>query len=318
MPRRRSGSASGGRALPARGPDREVTLLAADGTRISAAHDAAAHHPAAQDPAAQDPAAHEAAAHDTAAHDPAAPRDLAVVVAHGFTGSWRRPAVRAVVAALTSYAGVVSFDFRGHGRSSGRSTVGDLEVLDLDAALAWARLLGYRRVATVGFSMGASVVVRHAGLRSGTPGAPDAVVAVSSPSRWYYRGTRPMQRVHVAIEHPLGRRFAALALGTRIAADGWDPVPEPPVALAPRIAPVPLLVVHGDRDAFFPLDHGQALFDAACEPKELWVEPGMGHAEVGASADLLDRIGAWLRAQVAEPTPETTQPERTLVERTES
>ena len=41
---------------------------------------------------------------------------------------------------------------------------GDREVLDLEAAVGWARTLGYQRVATVGFSMGGAVAVRHAAL----------------------------------------------------------------------------------------------------------------------------------------------------------
>lgn len=58
----------------------------------------------------------------------------------------------------------MTFSFRGHGRSGGRSTVGDKEVLDLEAAVEWARSLGHSRVVTVGFSMGGSVVLRHAAL----------------------------------------------------------------------------------------------------------------------------------------------------------
>ena len=49
--------------------------------------------------------------------------------------------------------------------------------------------------------------------------------------------------------------------------------------LAARIAPVPLLVVHGDADHYFPVEHAEHLFAAAGEPKELWLEPGFGHAE---------------------------------------
>src|SRR6185369_16808516 len=134
-----------------------------------------------------------------AAHD-RGPDELAVVVAHGFTGSWRRPAVRRVAELFATRAGVISFDFRGHGRSGGNSTVGDREVFDLQAAIDWARELGYARIATVGFSMGASIVVRHTGLHRDET---EAVVAVSGPSRWYYRGTVPMRRVHWVIERPL-------------------------------------------------------------------------------------------------------------------
>lgn len=222
-------------------------------------------------------------------HDPGRTR-LAIVVAHGFTGSWRRPAMRQVASVLSAAAGVVSFDFRGHGRSGGASTVGDHEVLDVEAAVRWAHSLGYERIATLGFSMGASVVVRHAGLRGGV----GAVAAVSGPSRWYYRGTAPMRRVHWVIERRLGRLVGRVALRTRISASGWDPLPEPPSDVAARIAPVPLLIVHGDADRYFPVEHAEALFAAAAEPKELWIEPGFGHAENAASVELLTRIGAWL------------------------
>ncbi|MEU1788586.1 alpha/beta fold hydrolase [Streptomyces sparsogenes] len=291
----------------------------------------------------------------------------AIVVAHGFTGALERPALRRAAAVLGRHAAVVTFSFRGHGRSGGRSTVGDREVLDLAAAVRWARRLGHRRVVTVGFSMGGSVVLRHAALygadadRGAGPGAgpgaepgagsgagsgpgagpgaepgpgpeaesgpgsgaasepgtgpgaleakggagareaahADAVVAVSAPARWYYRGTAPMRRVHWAITRPAGRLVSRYGLRTRIDSRGWDPEPLSPVAAAPLIAPTPLLIVHGDRDPYFPLDHPRTLAEAA-DPSstELWIEPGFGHAENAADAALLDRIAAWATARL--------------------
>ncbi|MEE4545729.1 alpha/beta fold hydrolase [Streptomyces sp. V4-01] len=230
---------------------------------------------------------------------------LAVVVAHGFSGALERPAVRRAARELSAYGGVVTFSFRGHGRSGGRSTVGDLEVLDLDAAVRWARELGYERVATVGFSMGGSVVLRHAGgarTRHGVPAEPaavDGVVAVSSPARWYYRGTAPMRRLHWAVTRPSGRLVTRFGLRTRIHPEDWDPVPASPVESVAAIAPTPLLIVHGDRDAYFPLDHPHSLAEAAGEgAAELWIERGFGHAENAADAALLGRIGDWLTARV--------------------
>jgi pimeloyl-ACP methyl ester carboxylesterase len=230
---------------------------------------------------------------------------VGVVLAHGFTGSLDRPAARRAAgafAALPGVAGVVLFSFRGPGRSGGRSTVGDREVLDLDAAVRWARRLGHRRVATVGFSMGGSVVLRHAG--GGAAYAPvDAVAAVSAPARWYYRGTPAMRRLHWAVTRPAGRLVARHALRTRVHHEDWDPVPPSPVECVPAIAPVPLLVVHGDRDHYFPLDHPLSLAEAAAPGGgcELWIEPGFGHAENSASPELLDRVGRWLAA-AADPT----------------
>src|SRR6202044_4084818 len=99
-----------------------------------------------------------------------------------------------------------------------------------DVVVAYARQLGYKRIAAVGFSMGASVVLRHAGLIGGL----DAVVSVSGPGRWYYRGTERMRRVHFAVEHRLGRWVAKRALDTRITPQAWRPVPMPPARAAAR------------------------------------------------------------------------------------
>lgn len=216
------------------------------------------------------------------------------VLAHGFTCSWRLPMLRRIGAVLNHSAGVLAVDFRGHGRSTGHSTVGDREVLDIAAAVAEARRLGYERIAVVGFSMGGAVAVRHAALEGGI----DAVVSVSGPARWHYRGTVNMRRVHWAIQRWSGRLAVRVARGTRVAPRGWDPVPEAPHEVADRISPVPLLVVHGDADTFFPLEHARQLYEAARDPRELWIEPGFGHAEVAATPELIKRIRGWIGAQL--------------------
>ncbi len=236
-------------------------------------------------------------------------RDLALVIVHGFTMSWQRPTTWRLLQRFNQSAGVVTFDTRGHGRSGGLSTLGDKEIDDLDVAVRYARELGYERVATVGFSMGGSVVLRHAALRGGV----DAVVSVSGPGRWFYRGTVAMRRVHLAAERRLGRAFTRRVLNTRVSPDGWPtPDPMPPAEAAALIAPTPVLIVHGDKDIYFPPDHGQQLYDAAAEPKELWMIPGFGHAERHTDDDLADRIAAWAdtasaaASRAKEPREETT------------
>ena len=220
--------------------------------------------------------------------------DLCFVLAHGFTCSWRKPALLRIADVLNRQGGVIGLDFRGHGRSGGHSTVGDREVLDIDAVVAAARQRGYERIVVAGFSMGGAVAIRHAALHGGI----DAVISVSAPARWYYRDTVPMRRVHWAIERPAGRLAVRLARRTRVSPRGWDPVPEAPHEVAGRIAPVPLLIVHGDADAFFPLEHGRQLYEAAKDPRELWVEPGFGHAEAAVTPDLTKRIGDWAAVAV--------------------
>src|SRR5262249_34877529 len=136
-----------------------------------------------------------------------------------------------------------------------------------------------------------SIVVRHAGTHRGEVAA---VVAISGPSRWYYRGTGPMRRGHWVIERRIGRLGSRGAPRTRLDPNGWPGVPEAPHEVVGRISPVPLLVVHGDADHYFPAEHGERLYEAAAEPKRLWLESGFGHAENAASDELLGRIRDWV------------------------
>lgn len=225
--------------------------------------------------------------------------EVAVVLAHGFTGSSASPAVVRICRQLAELGiAVLSPDFRGHGRSGGTTTAGELETLDVAAAVGWLRDAGYTRVAALGFSMGGSAVLRYAGLPGGEA---DAIVSVSSPGMWFERGTRPMRLVHWVLEKRTGRAALRLAKRVRVSGSSWDPVPEAPHEVVGAIE-VPLLLVHGDADHYFPLRHIEALA-AAADHAEVWIEPGMMHAETGTTPELVERIATWLRTAVEQPRP---------------
>ena len=237
----------------------------------------------------------------------------AFVVVHGFNGNGSQGQVQTIVERLARFGDVITVDLRGHGASGGQSTVGRLEVLDVDAAIRWARELGYERVVTVGFSLGAAVAIRQAGLSispdqasSGDPlvtSPPDVVIAVSGPAFWYYRGTRVMRLVHWLIETPTGRRVLH-AKGTRVAAEKWPATPPvEPVTAAGMLKDTPLLVVHGTADRYFPLEHPKALYRAALGgnvDSELWVLDGVGHAEAAVQVDTIDELARWGLARCAD------------------
>ena len=217
----------------------------------------------------------------------------AYLLGHGFTGSSRTPQVVQIAEQLRGLGGsVLALSFRGHGASHGMSTIGVDEIADVEAGVGWlrARRPGAAIVA-IGFSMGASIVIRYAGLG----GDPDAVVAVSGPGRWYERGTDPMRRLHLGVETRLGRLVLHRVYRTRVGG-GWDVLPASPVEVAAAIS-APLLVVHGDADPYFGLEHGRMLA-AAAPNSELWVEAGFGHAENAMTPELLERVSGWARRTV--------------------
>ncbi|QBI52809.1 alpha/beta hydrolase [Streptomonospora litoralis] len=229
-------------------------------------------------------------------------RTTAIIVANGFTGTWRSPGTRMIAERLLPVGDVMTFDFRGHYESGGLCTVGNLEVHDLEAACAHLRGLGYTDIASIGFSMGAAVVVRHAAMFGGVR----AVVAVSGPSMWYYRGTPRMRLLHFGVERSIGRWFLRVARRVRVIDSQWDPIPPDPTELAPGIS-APLLIVHGDADTYFPVEHARSLYSAAPEPKELWIESGMGHAERAMTPERAERVADWL-ARSTGPEPDEGGP----------
>jgi uncharacterized protein len=222
-------------------------------------------------------------------------RALTFVVAHGFTNSVTRAPFRRVADWLSPFGEVRALDFRGHGGSGGGSAVGgDPELADVDAAVAAARADGADAVVTVGLSMGGGAVLRQAARGRHRP---DAVVSVSAVSRWYVRDTRPMRRVHWLVETTLGRRVLSRAIRLELD-EPWLTPPPSPLQVVSAIAPTPLLLVHGDRDEYFPLEHFRALAQAAGPTATAWVVPGFGHAESGATAPLVERIGRWASATI--------------------
>jgi uncharacterized protein len=88
----------------------------------------------------------------------------------------------------------------------------------------------------------------------------------------------------------LGGRLAGMPLATAS-----------PLEAVERIAPRPLLLIHGDADHLIPPSDSQEIYDAAGEPKALWLAPGSRH--VGAAGDhpeeyrrrVLEFLEEWLR-----------------------
>ncbi|MBV8387841.1 MAG: alpha/beta fold hydrolase [Acidimicrobiia bacterium] len=209
---------------------------------------------------------------------------VAIVLLHGFLNSSRSPVVHAFARLLCQRAHVVAPDLRGHGRSGGRVTLGALEPLDVDAAVQFARRTWPRLpVVTVGTSLGGVAALRHAGLIGGVAGT----VAISAPA-WYDPDTRDgARRLNRFVESRAGRQFAARLLRTRV---GLLPPVEDVASAVAAIAPAFTIVVHDPDEDYFGEEHARAIFDAANEPKDLWLVPGAGHGGDLLTPELADRV----------------------------
>ena len=222
-----------------------------------------------------------------------APR-AAVVVVHGFTATSEHPDVLSLVGTLHDRAlDVVWYDSRGHGRSGGHSTLGDLESHDVAAAVALASERA-ERVVLVGASMGAIAVLRHAAIDRDLAG----VVLVSCPAAWRLpRNARGVLATGLTRTR-LGRALAARYLKVRVSSRWTNP--EPPVALVPRVS-APLTLVHGDADPFIATAAAHELEALAVCPRRVDVVPGMGHAFDPLATPVIVAAVEWALAHEGHP-----------------
>ena len=222
--------------------------------------------------------------------------DTAVVVVHGFMGYRQKPKWRVLSQGLAQHFTVLTFDLRGHGQSGGACTGGEHETLDVHAVVQYARDHGFERVVTVGGSLGGIAVVREGALYDDV----DGVVAISTPARWNAYENKAVRRATWLFTSRAGRALARRVMGTRIHLDWGNP--EAPVDLVGKIAPTPLLLVHGANDHFFPAEAARELLEAAGEPKDLWLLDGFGHAEDGFTEEFAAALAARIH-QLLTPTP---------------
>jgi pimeloyl-ACP methyl ester carboxylesterase len=227
-------------------------------------------------------------------HRAAAP---AVVLAHGLMGWHRKPHFAHWAEELSTWFAVYAFDHRGHGASGGVSDFGGAEIADVEAVLRLAREDGHASIAAIGTSMGAIAVVRHAALVGGV----DAVVAISSLAYWDWHGgahPRARRNFHQRVGTPAGRA-ALRAWGVRLP-EVWDE-PESPEDVVGKIAPVPVVIVHGRNDHLFSEDHAHRLFEAAGDPKRLLLGDHFGHAEDGLTPGFARRLAGIVHEALGVP-----------------
>ena len=167
------------------------------------------------------------------------------------------------------------FDFRGHGRSDGNCTsFGYHERKDLLGALDFLESKNIPRVGVLGFSLGGVVGI-------GTAAENEGIVAVVADGAFAeLRGTlaRGAEERHLPswMVRRLGPSILWLA-GRRV---GGNLEESDPLRWVDRISPRALLIIHGEEDAYIPVEDVRRLYDRAGEPKELWIAPGAGHREV--------------------------------------
>ena len=226
-------------------------------------------------------------------------RPAAVVVSGGYRG--RAGDVLGISAGLQR-AGfhVVVYGWRGTpGSDPAAHTLGVYERRDLEAAVdAVAARLGDVPIGLLGYSLGGAVSLVVAA-DDPRVRAVCADSAFSDPLAVLADGVERVLRIPGAVLTAPVAALVARRTGARLS-------DFQPLTAVGRIAPRPVLLIHGDQDAAVPLSHARRLHDAAGEPRELWVVPGAGH--VGAyfadREQYLRRVRDFFERSLGEPAAE--------------
>lgn len=192
---------------------------------------------------------------------------------------------------------VFLFDYRGFGQSEGTPTLDGLHLDTLAAFETVFSLAGVdpTRVAVFGQSLGGSIAVsalarsprRHDMRALIIEGAFSSYRRIAQEKLSEFWPTWPFQ---IPLSFTIDNRY------------------RPDLDIA-RIAPTPVLIVHGGEDRIVSPSHARDLFAAAKPPKALWLIPGASHIQAFQSAATRGRFVAYLQACAFAGAPREPAPE---------
>lgn len=165
---------------------------------------------------------------------------------------------------------VLLFDFRGCGESDlAPLSLGHNELPDARAAVAFARQrLPGAHIGVLGFSMGAAIAILVA--------AEDVHIQATVADSPFATINDVLLHAHRRYRLPAAVTVSLTDIVTRIRYGyGFNAVR--PLSAVGRIAPRPLLLIHGSADRLIPVEHARRLQVAAGTGTDLWIVDDVGH-----------------------------------------
>lgn len=185
-----------------------------------------------------------------------------ILIAHGYNDN--RPESIYAMFVENGY-GALAWDFRAHGGSEGDlSTLGYYEQIDVEAALDFAlKQEGVEHIGAWGGSMGAATLILSTAQHSEI----EALVADSA-----YPSLDDVMRLNMPVKffQPFVLFWGGYYSGAKI------DVVNPEEAIR-KISPRPVFVIDGWEGGAIAMNSPYRLYDAANEPKEIWVEDNVPH-----------------------------------------
>ena len=204
-----------------------------------------------------------------------APSPMTIVIHHGLGSNAGDSLLNTACLRHGGRWNLFYYNFRGHDGSQGNGTsLGPLELRDLDGALAWlqqAKPEACDQLGIYGHSLGAAVAIVGAAAHPELKG-----VIAESPFASLSDTVRHFSKLFYGIPWfpfiPLALFFASCRLRCWLFAFA-------PVKSIGKISPRAVFLIQGERDRRIPMRDARALWAAAREPKEWWGVPGADHGD---------------------------------------
>lgn len=181
---------------------------------------------------------------------------------------------------------VLLLDYRGYGASLGSPSV-EGALIDVDSAMQTllARAdVDRSRIVVFGQSLGGALAIHYV---AHTPYRQHVRALIVESAFSSYREIAREKLAAFWLTWPLQYPLSWTV------SDDYSPL-----RAVGQVSPIPLLILHGDADPIVPLHHGERLYEAARDPKALWVVPGGGHTEALRDDAGRDRLAAYIRNAV--------------------
>lgn len=216
-------------------------------------------------------------------------KEQVLVIANGWTMSKDSRFISEMANLFSEAFDVISFDFRGHGKSSGIYTFTSKEPEDLKSVVDYANKF-YKKVYLIGFSLGGAISIIH----SASTEIIDRLIIVSAPHS--FAKIKNFMWIKDFIQNPFKKY--ELKIWAKLRPSPIIRKKIKPIDVVDKIK-IPTLFIVGDSDTIIHPDDTKSLFNKAKCEKKLELFENCNHAEdllYQEKKKLIDTCKEWLLA----------------------